>query len=312
MDDARLRSLLDLSFDHLCTLPLRDFIDPDALVASLDQSATPERASYWQQRVFIPLRTRVLARAQASEIPLSAWFPPDIAASLAELLGEPAPLPRKAVDELVGSERVRDAVRTMLNDALTSFIARANAVVEGDASAPKGALRGALGWGAKAAAGFGKSMLGGIGDEIQKQLQGRVRDFVDSSVSSIQDRIAERLTSEDTARALGKRRRTFFEATLRKTESEVTRGARKAPFDKIDPWVPRLIAHNLGREALRKAMREEVRAVLDELSTESIGEVLDHSGLREPARAAFHRHLGPFVQSLTETEAFAKWQTSTP
>ncbi len=304
-DDAALAALIDLAYDHACARPLGDLVDIDRLLAAVETAATPERLGRWQDRLLLPLRARLLARAGASAVPLSAWLPDDVAAAVAEILGEPAPLPRKMVAEVVASEKVREGVRAMLQETLTGFVGK---VVGGEGEqAPRGGLRGALGWGARAVVASGKGLLGGLGEEFQKQLQDRARDFVDGAVGSVQARIVERMTSEDTAKALGKRRRRWFEGTLRKTEAEATRGLRKAPFARLDPLVPRVIAHNLARTELRDALRDELAAALAELSREPLGALLDDAGLREALRAGLHARGLPWLRSLVATPGFGTW-----
>ena len=110
-----------------------------------------------------------------------------------------------------------------------------------------------------------------------------MRDFVDGGVTMLQERVAQRLTSEDTARMLGKRRRAIFRDVLAQPESEVARFVRKTPWEALEAMVPALVAHNLARAEVRAALRAELEAVVGELSTQTLGELLDELGLREQA-----------------------------
>ena len=49
----------------------------------------------------------------------------------------------------------------------------------------------------------------------------------------------------------------------------------KQPNDRIDAMVPKLVQHNLARAELRDAIRAEVGAVLEDLSRQNLGELLD-------------------------------------
>ena len=169
----------------------------------------------------------------------------------------------------------------MLQEALQSFIHKAFSVTPGGRG-----LRGMIGLGARAAGG----LFGGIGDEIQRQLEERVRDFVDGGVGMMQKSVAQRLTSADTARLLGKRRRAMFLALLAQPESQVERFVKKTPWDALEAMIPAVIAHNLARAELRAAMRDEVAAVVAELSTQTVGAVLDELGLRAQVRDWLHTH----------------------
>jgi hypothetical protein len=175
-------------------------------------------------------------------------------------------------------------------------------------------IRDALGWGARAAAAAGKGLLGGIGGEIQKQLQDRVRDVVDGSMAMVQARIADRLASDETARTLGAARRRAFLGLLEMTEADAAKSVRRTPFDKLDSLVPKVIAHNLARAEVREVVRDEIRAVVAELARQTVGELLDEAGLRDAARAALHAHGLPIARALAQTPGFqAFWaKVATP
>lgn len=304
LDDHALASLLDLLFDHTCARPVSDFIDADRVLAILDEVATVERITQVRARFVKPLSDRLLERALGSELLVATWLPEAQAARLTELSGKPARIPKKVIDEVIANEKVRDEVRTTLSETLTSFIRKASAPVSGPATS---GLRGALGFGARAVASAGKGLLGGIGDELQRQLQDRVRDFVDASVEAIQERIARKLGSDETAAALGKRRRKWVAETLARTEKQVASQILASRIEELEAMVPALIAHNVKRAEVRAAITDETRAWVEEASKQSIGELLDEYGIKEHARAALHAHGLPFARALCATPSFSAW-----
>lgn len=298
-DDA-LRARLDRAFDALCETPASGFIDVDEVFAVLDALSDPARAAELNARYVIPSRGRWLARAAASTVTLSAWLPEDTAQKIAEHLGRPVHLPRRSVEQAVGNEKVREAVRATISDALTTFVQRAGTALGGSekgGGVPGGGmLRGALSFGAKAAS----KALGGIGEEIQQQLMERARDSLDGIVANAQSRIVERVLSDDTAKTIGKRRRAFFERSLKRTEAEATRGAHKAPWADIDAMNPAVFAHNAARPELREAVRDELEAIAKDLEGETLGSILDRVGAREVTRRWFRRVGAPAVKALLE------------
>lgn len=306
VSDAALASLLDLAFDHLCSRKLGELVDLDRAMAHVDAALEPARVAEVQRRVVRPARDRLLALAKASTLKVEVWLPEDVRALVGEALGQPAPLPPKLVDELVGSEKVRDEVRAMLSDTLQGFIKKATGGDEKDAS-PGAAVGRAFGFGARVMASAGRGLLGGLGDQLERTLQDKVRDFVDASVAAVQQRIAKKLTSEETAKALGKRRKEAYLTFLGKTEQEVAGYAEKAPQDLIDALVPQLIAHNLKRKELRDAIRAEIAAALQELGGDTVGELLDRLGQRQLGREAMHAQLGPIAREFVASPAFAGW-----
>lgn len=294
LDDASLLELLDSAFDALCATRVSDWVDPDRVLAAVDLALTPERVTGWHARLGVPLRTRLLARAAESRIKLGAWLPPEVTASLTTLLGKPVHLPRKAIDELVASEQVRETVRTTLQETLSSLVSKV--IAGAPATGVAGGLKDALSWGARAAASAGKGILGGLGGSLQD----RVREVIDGSMALVQRRIAERLASEETARALGARRLKVFLSTLEKTEAEAAQALSQVPHEHIDGLLPQVVTHNLARPEVREALQAELHAVVEELSRHTVGELLDQAGLRDATRQWLHAHGLPFARTLAQ------------
>lgn len=299
LDDAALTTFLDLAFDFVCTRPLSDFVDANKVLPALDEALRADRVEEFQKRVAFPMRERLLQRAEKSALKMDAWLPKEVADRIDEKLGKPVKIPQKVIDDLIASEKVREAVRATLNEALTNFVSKATG---GESAAGQG-LRGAIGF-AKAA---GKGLLGGIGEEIQKRMQERVKDFVDASVAGVQRRIAERLASEEMAKTLGKRRQEAFRKFLATSEVEAAKTIRKSRPDEIDRELPAIVAHNLARAEVRDALREEVAAVIGELSKESIGQHLERAGVRSHVRDAVRAHGLPLARAFVATAEFTAW-----
>ena len=303
LDDSSLLELLDLAFDALCASRVSDWVDPDRVLTAADFALTPERVAGWHARLVAPARTRLLARAAKSSIKLGAWLPAEATASLTALLGQPVHLPRNAIDELVASEQVRETVRTTLQETLSSLVSKVIAGAPGAGVA--GGLKDALSWGARAAASAGRGILGGLGGSLQD----RVREVIDGSMAMVQRRIAERLASEETARALGARRQKVFLATLEKTEAEAAEALRRVPHEHLDSLAPQVIAHNLARPEVRDGLKAELHAVLEDLSRHTVGELLDQAGLRDETRQWLHAHGLPFARTLARSAPFIAWRT---
>lgn len=305
-DDAALLALCDLGFEHLCARPFGEIVDADQVMAAIDATHDPAVVTRVLARWVSPGRTRLLARAAESALTLGVWLPEPLKDTLAERLGRPAPIPQKLIDEVVASEGVRDAVREMLREQLQSFVARVGGGGSSGSNAPAGGgggLRGAIGLGARAFGAAGKSLLGGLAE----QLQDKVREFVDGSVEALQQRIAARLADPATAEALGKRRKKAFLKFLETKESKAAATLRNAPHDEIVGYVPTVVAHNLARKELREAVRAEVEAVLADLGKNTVGEVLDELGLRTLAREAMRTQGLRLAKSFATSPEVAAW-----
>ncbi|MBI2390760.1 MAG: hypothetical protein HYV09_14315 [Deltaproteobacteria bacterium] len=302
LDDAALGKLLDLGFDFVCTRRVSELVDAKLVLSVIDDTVTEPRVRDIHMRVSAPIRDRLLERAKASSVLLGAWLPAEAKDTIATLLGRPARIPQKLIDEAVASDGVRDQIREALRDAITGFIKNA-----GGGSAPASALRGAFGIGARAFGAAGKAVLGGLGDELQKQMQDRVKDFVDGAVGGVQERIVQMLTDPKTAEQLGKRRRKAFLKMLERTEGEAAALIAHGPMPEIDALIAPILVHNVKRQEVREAIRAEVEAAVTELSKETIGALLDQVGAREVARRALHSQALPLLREAVRTPEFVAW-----
>lgn len=314
IDSISIHLLIDHAFDHLCEQPLASWMDASQVLPMLDASMTAERIQQYQEKLATPLRTRLIERAKQSTLTHRVWLPQNVIELLEKQLGTPVKIPRKFIDEAVASEQVREGVRQMVSETLDNFVSKALGADAGGSSSSGGSggggLRGVLSFGARAAVGVGKGLLGGMGEELQKQLRERAKDFVDASMSAVQKRLAERLASEETAIALGKRRQKTFLKALSTTEAESGKWIERMPWKQIDELTPTVIIHNLARAELRTAIEEEARAVIESLGQETIGEHLDRAGLRQMARDWAHQHVAPWIESFMQSAHWQQWQAS--
>jgi len=310
LTEERLLALIDAAFEYVCAQPFESVIDPAKVLPVLDDALAAERTADFHQWIGVPLRERLIERAKKSVVLLSAWLPKDVTDALDAQLGRPVKLPRKAIDDAVASEQVREGVRQMVTETLDGFVnkALAGGEAQGGGSSGGSGLRGVLSFGARAAAGVGKGLLGGIGEELQKQLQEKAKGFVDSSMAAAQKRLADRIASEDTAKTLGKRRQKFFQKLLTRSEAEAGTWVEKSVrWKDVDDNLPKIVAHNLARAELREAIEGEVRAVFDQLARESIGSLLERAGVKEHARAWARTHALSLAKGFVATEEFKRW-----
>lgn len=267
MDDEAVAELVDRAWVFVCARRVSDFVDLPGIMAGVDATVTPDRVGRFVARFVAPARDRLLARFRGSQLRLGVWLPDATRDALAQLLREPVVIPKQVIDEFVASDEVRDQVREVLQEAISGILAKAM----------------------KSPLGLGARLLGGMGDKIAAQLEERIVQFLDIGVGIAQRRLAVRLASPETARALGKRRRRGFLALLKRKEGESADWIARVPHALLDAMTPAIVTHNVTRPEVRDLLQTEIAAVLDELANQTIGELLDDFGLRDLARADFRQ-----------------------
>lgn len=296
MDRAEADQLIDLAYDFLCQRRMGELVGTDRVIAAIDALCQPMRTARFVQRFIGPSRIRLFERAKKSALKLQVWLPEPMRDMIAAELAKPAPIPRRMVDEMIASDRVREGVRAMVQETVEGVFERVLKSMPGGSG--KG-LFGVIGVGARVAGAAGRGMFGGIANEV-----------IDQGVQLVQRRLVERLTSDDTARSLGARRRALFLKMLETPEPKAGKFFERAPWVLIDGLMPVLIGHNLGRPEVREALRAEVEAVLAELSTQNIGDLLDEMGIRDIVRASLHEHVSPLIVEFAALPAVAAWRKS--
>jgi hypothetical protein len=284
-----LARLVDAAFDFLCERRVNELVDVQRVLSALDALPVERLVA----RLVAPARTRVFARLAASDRLLGVWLPEPVKDALAQLLGTPVKIPRDWIDRAVADERVRDQVRQAMQDALSSAVEKGFAVTPGGRG-----LRGVMGLASAA----GRGILGGFADELETRLKG----IVDSGVAILQQRAAQKLASEETAVALGKRRRRAFKQLMKTPEKEAARTLGQAPHEMFDALTPSVWTHNLARAEFREALREEIAAAVTELSKQTIGELLDELGLRAIVKEGARAHALPLLEAFVASAHFKR------
>jgi hypothetical protein len=298
VDRASVDRLIDSAYDFLCSRRVGELAATDRVVAAIDAMCQPMRTARFVQRFIGPSRTRLFERARKSALKLQVWLPEPMRDMIAAELGKPAPLPRRVVEDLVASDRVRESVRAMVQETVNSVFER---VLQSTPGGSGKGLFGVIGVGARVAGAAGRGLFGNIANDV-----------IDSGVTLVQRRIVERLTSDDTARQLGARRRALFGKLLDTDEPRAGKFMERTPWVLIDGLMPVLFAHNLGRPEVRQALHAEVDAVLAELSIQTIGELLDEMGIRDLVGAGLHAHVAPLIEAFVATPEFAAWKKKNP
>jgi len=80
-------------------------------------------------------------------------------------------------------------------------------------------------------------------------------------LSALQQQMAQKLSSEETAQQLNKHRHRMFLDLMKTPESELAHNLERGPHAAIDAMVPAIVMHNLAREEFRTALREEFPAL---------------------------------------------------
>lgn len=302
------RGLLDVLFDFLLDQPIGDLLEEARIFSAIERALdAPWVAQVISQRVE-PTILRVLARAQERpEERVGHWLDAESEAALRHLAQTPRPLPPQQVRRFLGHQQVRTMLQQFVEDTLARFISTFKPGGEG------GGLAGAVGRGAFGfASRLGGGIVSGVGEQIEAQLKRAASTFVQTSMPALIEHIVGQLTHRQAAERQAQIQVSLLEQLLQSPIAPAAQwSAEKLDFDALRAHLPRLIAHNLQREALRADLRAEIQAQLDVLRAQPVRSLLEESHW-----AAIHadlQHFGPpLLARFAQSAGFLQWLAQPP
>lgn len=278
MDDTDLRKFLEAGFAFLCTRKLGDLVSANDAMKIIEDLRDEGRLAKAWARFVVPTRKRVWARLRQSDAKLAAWLPESARQALSELLDKPVPIPRPLIMRLVSSKWLRTQARTILEEVFQEFLAGSLP------TADKGVL-GVLSRSAQAAAARGRGLLSGLGGDVQKAFEERLRDLVNAAAARVEKRLLDELTSARASRAASATLSSLFGELMELREKELVAFIDERLLALIDALIPGVIHHDLCRAEVLSVVADELRELAS--SDVPLGVLLEELGVLPAARKAF-------------------------
>jgi hypothetical protein len=150
-------------------------------------------------------------------------------------------------------------------------------------------------------------MLGGLSQEIERQAEARIKDFVDGAVHSFVEQVADHVTAPEHAAAYA-----AFRVHLVDTLVDTELAVFASEIDKLHPEA--LVATGAAtaralarREGFEGEIAAALRAAIDASSGRSLGELLAQAGIREDWRRETESQLVAEARNLVASDAFRRW-----
>jgi hypothetical protein len=155
--------------------------------------------------------------------------------------------------------------------------------------------------------GAGKSVMEGLGIDVEKKLLGAARDFSEGALAVWNQALKERLGSEEGRALIEEIKFGVLEHVLRTKLTDLHLDAQQLPIDALFELAPELIAHAVQTPFVKTVIEGEVRAYLTSEGARPIAELLLELGVLEETRALLLARGAKFVRSLADTSEFAGW-----
>ena len=152
---------------------------------------------------------------------------------------------------------------------------------------------------------MGGGLAGAVSDEMERQMQRRVGDFVDGAVGGVLRRIAGYVTEEGNQRSFGEMRAAIVKIVFDTGSGDAADYLGGADMDAVAAFVAAEIRGLAGCDLLRERIAQIAEDELDGEPT--VGEWLERRNLDRAWRDIAEPWLADRVRAMANTDPFADW-----
>jgi hypothetical protein len=153
----------------------------------------------------------------------------------------------------------------------------------------------------------GRSVMEGLGIDVEKRLLAAARDFSDNALAVWSAALRERLDSDEGRALLAEINIGLVEHVLRTQFRDLQLDAAELPIDRVLELVPELVAHASRSAFVQDIVKRELAAYLAIEGDRRISELLRELGVFDEVRSVLVARGDELLRSLAESDAFADW-----
>ncbi|MFT6397722.1 MAG: hypothetical protein ACJAYU_002477 [Bradymonadia bacterium] len=316
-DDAAYReralsTLIQFALDQ----PVAAYLHIDETVQLIALAITGPNTTRSIERHMRPGWERNLARCEETQDTLGNAIPEDVRARIPRLILENRPPKSEWAKNAVDPKLLRELLSPVLQEFLLGFARKLPIPGKGGGHAAPAEETSRSGFGlrnrlkqeaSKRAEKFveaGKTVLGGLSAEVERQIQTAVKDFSASAEEDIRKALMDRLRSDEGKDLLRQIVEQAVGRVLDTPLAEMNKDAEALPWDDIWALIPPIAEHNRDRDHVVAAIRDELEAVLKVEGERSARDLLEESGLLDDMVAAVLQHADTPAQAFFGSAEF--------
>jgi hypothetical protein len=301
-----LERLAEMSVDAMMNEPLTGVVSVDVAVQWARRFLSAWLTTGSSNAVLTRVVESVIAELRQERRPLKDVVAPDVRAALRQVSGRPFTADRKLVLTVIDRPPTRELVRQILLDAVLDFGRKASAPVAGMAKG-LGAIARFAGEQVKSRSGGLGSLVGAVGDEVERVLERRAAEFVDTALAGVFGQLADAVADPRRAAESAELREALFDGVMELSGAQLARELINADV----PGGVEVLRHGLTRwldspqsEAELTRWATFVQGLAGQRSTR---DVLGELGVVDVARSLAVEQGVARMKKVVEGEAFATW-----
>jgi hypothetical protein len=304
--------------DTLLGTTLAELVDVDEAVNLLVLATTGPNVQRLVTRHVVPGRGRLVAHWRKTRERPADLLGPDLRKRVERIVAS-APTPRAAwAQGAVDPSLIRQLFAPIVQDTLMSFARKLplpGVGSESSGSSGGGGMLGGIAGRLKAevktrAEGIaekGKSLLGGLGAQVEAQIQGVAREFSQGATNEMKAALEARLRSPEGVELASKIRTQALKRVLDTPMIELWKDMEHQPLDEWDAMTAPIAEYNRNREPVQEFVEGELRALLALEGARTVREFLDEAGLLDEVTRILLERVGAQSRAVAQHADFAAW-----
>ncbi len=307
-----------LAFDALAALPMSVLLGDREVLAIVLSALTRENTARVLQRHVVPGANRFGTRLEAAEHKLRDLLPTDARAALVRGVASGTGPRFSWLKGALDPADLRELFAPVIQQVLVQFTSKLPIPGVGGGGSSSGSAGGALGGlvgmlgkqvqkSASQFAEVGKSVMGGLGGELERRMQTLARDFSHTAMGELRVAVSDRLKSAEGQAILMRMRDRAIEHVLNAQLADVTRDMMRLPVEELAQLAPSVVVHQVEQGLLTALLEAELEAAMSAIGQRSLLELLTEAGLHESTRDLILRIVDPGAKALFASDKFGDW-----
>ena len=285
--------------DAALATPLAELIAPERIVPAFVAGLRASVAAIDPERL-----AAAIARRQAAAVarpgPLADRLPPGLQRVLQAALRRPFTPSRELVRAAIDHAGMRALLRSVLQTTILDFATRLRTAMPDTGWIPGAGIRSKL-------MGVAKGVASVVGAEVERQLEDRVRSFVDGALGRALDMVVERASDPRFAADMATWRGDAARSLLELPEAVFLAEGRKLDLQQLAADLLAAATAVARWDRLPDEATLVLTALLDELQQTTVGELLADTGFAEAWRTQLAGEMEHHLARLFVDPGFAAW-----
>jgi hypothetical protein len=300
--------LAALVVEHELSQPLETLLPPALLARALKAALEGWLASETADRELASAIDHLQGRLTQDPRTVREALPPELSKGLAELAARRFSPDRALVLSVLDRPPVRSLARGLLLNLLIDFSRKVSApVTENRIAKGFSGLAKLAADQARSAGGTLGGIAGALSDEIERQVEKRARDFVDSALSGVFQQLADALTDPSRASEQAEMRVALLDGVLSLPLSRLGRELSRADVPGGAAVVRKGLSQWLASKDTTAELEGWLTRALERDGKRPVREVLGALGLLDAFQTLGRESLRARLSPVVTSEPFARW-----